>query len=927
MKAYGSGNYGRWIKDEYGMPAFQYECDQYTIEEKMPMVNANALWSDYRNHISQIGNDRIVLLLSNFGYVRLRQDEGSPKLLNDWNPENHQYAGGFGYLKTQHDTLTTFYQEQENFERIFGYGYFKKKVWNDEFVVTQEIMPPYGDDPVIISEVTIENKTKNKQTVKWVEYWGSEVYQYSYRPLFGTSSSTKEYCKSAVHIFRREFQKNYSKKIQQKNNVAFLQHNFEGYHYPKAGKYNPSIEEYNKVVSPTYEDASFEDLNIPQYFIVSYQDNTNMYFDSESFFENGNLLKPSGLDNDYHGNKHDAFFCENEVVLLPGEKKTLRYMVGYLPKDTNIDILINKYKDINVKKTTIEKLKDISINLKINNDQYDWLNREMQWHNMYLNASITYDDYFNDHVLSQGGIYQYLMGSNFCQRDTAMHMLPLIYSRPEIAREIAEFLLKGIKSDGSSIDGIAGHGMERIDDYRMNMRLSPALLNHFGEEIAEKFHYVNGISTVEARASDQELFVLMSVCEYVLTTKDYDFLNLEIKDFMSSSKEIRKVIDILIAMFDYIKNDIGVGKNGLLRGLWMDWNRFLFHKKNRKIEHDDIIYALEHGESLFTTPMAVYVFSRFETLLNGIDYTEKAKEVSMFKGQLKEAILKSWNGKWIPRAWVSDHYGYLGDYDEFMLEGQLFTLVSKTFSKEQANTVIDFIKKYTMDPSPIGTLKQVLAPGIKGNVHDNWIWWAMNGILIWGMTNYRNEVAFEEFIKNSLANHADVYPDIWGGTLSGADNYTSIYSEYPGYTRWTDDEIIKQKEAYMRGEKIEDEGFSSLDFPVCVAHVHAWPLFDTIMFLLPESTNEGIKLKPSLPFDEYEITSPLLGYKQRKNEIVGWYHPMNSNNYTITIEVDFKVDEVCVNGKEVDFTSNDHFITFKVENMSKINWVIKGNLL
>ena len=92
MKAYGSGNYGRWIKDEYGMPAFQYECDQYTIEEKMPMVNANALWSDYRNHISQIGNDRIVLLLSNFCYVRLRQDEGSPKLLNDWNPENHQYA-------------------------------------------------------------------------------------------------------------------------------------------------------------------------------------------------------------------------------------------------------------------------------------------------------------------------------------------------------------------------------------------------------------------------------------------------------------------------------------------------------------------------------------------------------------------------------------------------------------------------------------------------------------------------------------------------------------------------------------------------------------------------------------------------------------------------------------------------------------------
>ena len=927
MKAYGSGKYGRWIKDEYGMPAFKYESNQYNLEEKMPMVNSNALWSDYRNHISQIGNDRVVLLLSNFGYVRLRQDEGGAKLMNDWNPENHQYAGGFGYLKTDHDILTTFYQEQNNFERIFGYGYFKKNVWNNEFEVTQEIIPPYGDDPVVISEVTIENKTTYVQTVKWIEYWGSEVYQYSYRPVhFSSNLSTKKYSKSAVHIFRREFQKNFKKEIEQKNNIAFLRHIFEGYRYPRAGKYNPSIDEYNKAVPPIYEDASFEDLDLPKYFIASYQSNTDMYFDSESFFENDDLLEPTGLYEENHGNQENAFFCEDVITLLPGEKKTLRYIVGYLNKNTNLDLIIDKYRNADVKRLTIDKLKDISINFKINNNQYDWLNREIQWHNMYLNASITYDDYFNNHVLSQGGIYQYLMGANFCQRDTAMHMLPLIYSRPAIAREIAEFLLKGIKVDGSSMDGITGHGIERVDDYRMSIRHSTPLINHFGEEVAEKFHFVDGISSVEARPSDQELFIMMSVCEYVLTTKDYDFLNLDIKDYMSRGKEVRKVIDILIAMFDYIKNDIGTGKNGLLRGLWMDWNRFLFHKKNREIEHDDIIYALEHGESLFTTPMAVYVFSRLEMLLNGIGYIDKADEVSMFKEQLKTAVLNAWNGKWIPRAWISDHYGYLGDYDEFMLEGQLFTFISKIFSKQQADIVIDFIKKYTMDPSPIGSLKQVLAPEIKGNVHDNWIWWAMNGLLIWGMTNYRSEIAFEEFIKNSLANHTDVYPDIWGGTLSGADNYTSIYSKYPGYTRWTDD-IIEKKEAYMRGEKIEDENYSSLDFPVCVAHVHAWPLFDTMMFLLPESTNDGIKLKPSLPFDEYEITSPLLGYKQGKNELSGWYCPKTANTYKIVIEVDFEVDELYVNGKNIEYVSDNHSITFNVKNTSMINWQIKGRLL
>ncbi len=927
MKEYGSGKYGRWIEDEHGMPGFVYEANQYTIEEKMPMVNANALWSDYRNHVTQIGNDRVVLLLSNFGYVRLRQDEGGAKLLNDWNPKNHQYAGGFGYLKTDTGILSTFYQEQVNFERMFGYGYFKKKVWNDEFIVTQEIMPPYGDDPIVISEVTIENTTTHIKTVQWTEYWGGEVFQYSHRPvLYGQTPFTKKYSRSAVHTFRREFQKNFSQKIKCKTNTAILKHTFEGFKYPKAGKYNLAIEDYNKEIHPSYEDASFEDISIPEYFIVSYQEDTTMCFDSKVFFENGDLLHPSGLDCDKLGNKQDAFFCKDTLTLAPGEKKTIRYMVGYLPKDKDLDTLTMKYKNMNIKKDTVENLKEVSINLKINNGQYDWLNREMKWHNMFLNASITYDDYFDNHVLSQGGFYQYLMGANFCQRDTAMHMLPLIYSRPEIAREIAEFLLKGIKPDGSCMDGITGHGMERLDDYRMNIRHSSQLIDHFGQEIAEKFHYVDGISTIEARPSDQELFVLMSVCEYILTTKDYGLLNLEIKDFMSKDKEMRKVIDIIIATFDYIKNDIGTGPNGLLRGLWMDWNRFLFHKKNREIEHDDIIHALEYGESLFITPMAVKVFSRLEVLLNGIGYETKANEVTEFKEQLQVAVENSWNGKWIPRAWISDNYGYLGNHDEFMLEGQLFTFVSKIFSNEQADTVIDFIKEYTMGPSPIGSLKQVLAPGVDGNVHDNWIWWAMNGLLIWGMTNYRSEVAFEEFIKNSLANHTEVYPEIWGGTLSGADNYTSIYSKYPGYTRWSED-IIDKKEAYMRGEKIEDENYSSLDFPVCVAHVHAWPLFDTMMFLLPEATSNGIKLKPSLPFDEYEITSPILGYKQTKDELSGWYHPLTSNTYKISIDIKFEVEGLYVNGKKIDFINDNHCITFEVENTSTIDWQIKGTLL
>ena len=119
---YGSGNFGSWITDEWGLPAYEYTCDQYHLEEKMPFVNKDSIWGDYRNHWRQIGNDRIIGLTSNFGYIRIRQDEGAPKFLNDYAPERNQYAGGFGFLFDGTDYLSTFYEGQAHFRRMFRHG-------------------------------------------------------------------------------------------------------------------------------------------------------------------------------------------------------------------------------------------------------------------------------------------------------------------------------------------------------------------------------------------------------------------------------------------------------------------------------------------------------------------------------------------------------------------------------------------------------------------------------------------------------------------------------------------------------------------------------------------------------------------------------------------------------------------------------------
>ena len=72
--------------------------------------------------------------LENYKYVLSYENKTTTKrlgkILNDYDPKNGQYAGGFGYFTDGKDCLSTFYQEQQDFERYFGCGYFKKTIKN-----------------------------------------------------------------------------------------------------------------------------------------------------------------------------------------------------------------------------------------------------------------------------------------------------------------------------------------------------------------------------------------------------------------------------------------------------------------------------------------------------------------------------------------------------------------------------------------------------------------------------------------------------------------------------------------------------------------------------------------------------------------------------------------------------------------------------
>jgi hypothetical protein len=156
-KAFGSGYFGHWISDEFGLPAYRYTSDQ--ISDPAAVSPVHPQWRSATDHTHQVGNDRLIAAVSNYGFVQVRQDEGSPKFLNDYAPEHGRYGAGIGFLTDGKTVLSTFYPGHgESFERTFGEGYYRKTVKGSDYEVDQAIIAPFGDDPVLVSRVTVTNR-------------------------------------------------------------------------------------------------------------------------------------------------------------------------------------------------------------------------------------------------------------------------------------------------------------------------------------------------------------------------------------------------------------------------------------------------------------------------------------------------------------------------------------------------------------------------------------------------------------------------------------------------------------------------------------------------------------------------------------------------------------------------------------------------
>jgi hypothetical protein len=894
-KAFGSGHFGQWIEDEFGLPAYRYTCDQTTDPKAVAPVNE--IWRQKTDHMHQVGNDRLVAVASNYGYLQVRQDEGSPKYLNDYDPSHRQFAGGFGYLTDGKSVLNTFYPGQgESFERTFGIGYYRKKVTGQELELDQIVFAPFGDDPLLVSQVTVRNRRTEPVQLRWIDYWGCQIYQFSYK-AFMMSLAPPPIGRPAPE-FRRRLAKRFEHEISVigSNKGLLDQKRFLGegpgdaeswkmlnlYFSSPAGKALTG----GPVESPV-EQATLEDPAPAATFLASLDGSFDDFgIDASRFFGDGGVNVPSGLQQPLGKLKARAktergLFAERRLVLKAGERRTVYSTFGYLPKGVELDALLAKYtKDIpKLLPLSCERWKANRIQLKTSDDD-DWIDRELAWHNYYLRGNLTYDSFFKEHILSQGHVYQYIIGFQGAARDALQHSLPFIYAEPEIVKSIIRYTLKSVAPDGEIPYGIVGNGM-----------------------------YMPG----PFRPSDLELWLLWVVSEYVLASRDLAFLDQELPTYPLYGQKAGRgtVRDLVRRCYCHLTEGIGTGKHGLLRLAKGDWNDEVVLGYVPEEQREKVAKV---GESVLNAAMASYALAIYARLCQYAGEPDTARDALKRVEAQRKAVSAQWTGKWFRRAWLTEEKGWVGN-DEMWLEPQPWTIIGSAATQEQTKALVRSIEAQVRQPSKTGAIivsNPLQAMGrTKGIGVNGGIWPSVNGTLVWALALVDGKLAWDEWRKNTLAFHAEAYPDVWYGIWSGPDTYDSELSDTAGQS------------------STEFLGVKWVDFPVMNMHPHAWPLYSMLKLLGVEFSAQGVDFAPVLPKEEYAFASPLLEFAKTKQGYSGKYAPKAPGTWRVTIKLKKqelrKLAKIEINGRPDKMTREGDRIIFSGKSTLEqpLRWVLR----
>ncbi len=847
-----SGIFGNWFEDENGLPAYRYRMrhdDPHAVWATVIKNKSNLHWH-------QLGNDRITANAYNLGMVKVFYGETGQLWLNDFNPEDKAHCGGFGWLISEDMVLidrNDCIPEGAGWGRIFGSGYFKKTFEYRGLAFERRVFAPAGDEPCLISEVKIHNKADKLKDFHLIEYWDVNI-----------TRITKFILNRFLSMRTRRHPR-----LSLNSECSILSAWPDG----KQG----IIPEKPCYIDPEY----------PGVFLACLDDKPCGWITKPRLLFNGSRpvknLDRTNLSSCITPpvSTQEADTCLAAIMnftIEAGKEKVFRFVYGYAKGREPEDIVATvTKKGAHLWQNTASFWKDCAPSFKAAKEESN-MGRELVWNNYYFHSSSQYDAYYQRHYIPQAGNYLYDSGLNGASRDFFENIMTLTYYRRQSAREMLEFMLRSQKTDGTFFYSIDGFGKRNRLFYR---------------------------------PSDLGLWFLWALCEYVFATRDFGFLESSIPYYPLDKCKYGSVWEHAKKAFSHIVNKIGTGRNGHLKIRLSDWNDEMTWLTAADSPLDIVMTVLK-GESVLNTAMACFILPMFENLAEYAGDTKTKKASASLLYRLITALNSAWHKDHLIRS-----YSGLGKpfgTEETWLEPLVWALLAGgSLDGGRKSTAVKAIKEKLLTRAGIkisDTGRESMTTR-KGEQESGGMWFAINAPAAIALSGFDRDLAWEVFRKNTLAWHAELYPDKWYGIWSGPDAFNGPDSARPGETWYQKNPVFS---------------LGAQAYPVQNIHAHGQMMYTLARLAGLTADVDGWTISPKIPHEIYSFSCSLFGIDVSPGKISGYLSlPVNTMlKVKIELPEGLCAEKVLIEGIQTRYrkTGNRLELNLNTQKDKKVVWSI-----
>lgn len=409
------------------------------------------------------------------------------------------------------------------------------------------------------------------------------------------------------------------------------------------------------------------------------------------------------------GNNHCGSLQKN-IVLQPGEEVRLIFMLGEGNREQGEKIK-KKYSDLaNVDKAykQLEEYWEEKLSRLHIKTPNEGMNTMINIWNLYQSeVNIMFSRFAS--FIEVGG------RTGLGYRDTAQDAMTIPHSNPDKCKERIVQLLNGLVSEGYGLHLFSPEWFEEKKDKKKPFK-SPTVIPGINKK-----DIIHGI---EDACSDDALWLVPSIVEYIKETGEIEFADMEIN---YADKGRDTVYDHMKSILDFSARE--VGKTGVCKGLRADWNDCL---------------NLGGGESAMVSFLHYWAINNFIELAKYLGRQNDVQKYTEMAAKVKKVCDEQlWDGDWYIRG-ITKNLKKIGTKEDkegkVHLESNAWAVLSGASDYEKGIKAMDSVHdylatpygimlnapSYTVPDDDIGFVTRVY-PGLKENgsifSHPNpWAW-------------------------------------------------------------------------------------------------------------------------------------------------------------------------------------------------------------